>query len=46
VTEIYQQHNPEKLKSDPTFVVSTLSRYAGREDELLAALRKKYNDLL
>jgi len=46
VTEIYQQHNPEKLKSDPTFVVSTLSRYAGREDELLAALRKKYNDML
>jgi tetratricopeptide (TPR) repeat protein len=41
VTDIYTQHNPEKLR-DPTFVVGTIKRYAGKEEQLLSALKKKY----
>jgi chromosome segregation ATPase len=41
LTEIYQEHNPEKL-TDPAFVANTLLRYAGREKDLIAALNRKY----
>jgi hypothetical protein len=42
LTQIYQKHNPEKLE-DPEFVKNTLARYVGREKELVAALKKRYN---
>jgi uncharacterized membrane protein YgcG len=41
LTELYQEHNPEKL-TDPAFVANTLLRYRDREDELLEAVRAKY----
>jgi hypothetical protein len=41
VTEIYMKHNPEKLK-DPDFISNTLEKYAGKEELLLTALKKKY----
>jgi hypothetical protein len=41
VTAIYEKHNPEKL-TDPNFITSTLTRYAGKEAALIAALKKKY----
>jgi hypothetical protein len=41
VTEIYQKHNPEKL-GDPDFVARALRKYAGKEEWLVEALRKKY----
>jgi hypothetical protein len=43
VTAIYRKHNPEKL-ADPDFVANTLKRYEGKEEQLLAALRKKYTE--
>jgi hypothetical protein len=42
LTQIYQEHDPEKLANNPTFVPQMLSRYEGREVHLLAALRQKY----
>jgi hypothetical protein len=42
VTDIYKQYNPEKLKT-PGFVESTLTKYAGKEDELLSKLKAKYS---
>jgi WD40 repeat protein len=41
LAEIYTEHNPEKLL-DPGFVTDTLARYKGREDDLMAKLREKY----
>jgi hypothetical protein len=41
ITEIYRQHKPEKLQ-DSDFVPSTLRKYAGKEKQLLAALRKQF----
>jgi hypothetical protein len=43
VTAIYRKHNPEKLK-DPKFIPTLfgLAEYKGKEDTLLAELRKKY----
>jgi 5-methylcytosine-specific restriction endonuclease McrA len=45
LTAIYQKHNPEKLK-DQDFVARTLTKYAGREQLLLAALNKKYGTVV
>jgi ankyrin repeat protein len=42
VTEIYREHNPEKLEN-PVFVANALRKYAGREEELMAALRRLFN---
>ena len=38
---IFLEHNPEKLK-EPNFVKDTLLKYKGKEDQLIAALEKKY----
>ena len=38
--EIYSQHAPERLKN----INALLSKYRGREDKLLAMVRKKYGD--
>jgi hypothetical protein len=41
VAEIYQKHNPEVLE-DPTFVQTTVDKFAGNEGALLQVLRTKY----
>ena len=40
IRELYAEHNPDKLPSIPAL----LSKYAGRERELLFAVRQKYAD--
>jgi hypothetical protein len=42
VTQIFQKHNPEKLEN-PDFIKNTLARYAGKEKDFIAALKKKYD---
>jgi hypothetical protein len=41
VTELYQNHNRKKL-DDPTFVAKTLKKHAGKEEEMMVALRKSF----
>jgi hypothetical protein len=41
LTAIYLKYNPDKLE-DHSFIQNTLKQYAGRERELLAALKQKY----
>ena len=40
IRELYAAHNPDKLPS----IAALLSKYAGRERELLCAVRQKYAD--
>jgi hypothetical protein len=43
LTGIYERNNPSKL-DDPTVVTTTLQRFAGKEAELIQALKVKYKE--